>query len=101
MSHQTHWHCPQYLQCSQLVEVAPDVQVLVPDAQMGTGKFHESGMCLLAPNLHIMPYGNALSMLLVHLLAVYPVEVSLLSHTPVGLMILVLLLFAPVVLIEL
>ena len=37
----------------QLVEVAPVVQMYVPDAQMGTGKFHESGMCLPAPNRHV------------------------------------------------
>ena len=36
MLHQTHSYCPQYLQYSLLVEVAPVVQMYVPVAQMGT-----------------------------------------------------------------
>ena len=77
------------------------MQVHVPDAQMGTGKFHESEMCLPAQIVHTKMHGTALSMSFDHLLAVYPVEAYLLLHTPGEPMILLLLLFAPDVPIEL
>ena len=74
------------------------MQMLVPDAQIRTGTFHETGLCLTAPNHHIRLCETVLEKWmdpLVHLPVVHPVEVSLLSHTLVGPMLLVLLLFAP------
>ena len=75
--------CPQYHHQSPLVEVVsetplfvPAVQVIVQIARMGTESFHGSGMCLVAPSLHITLCEIELEKLMVPLVHLYLIELE-------------------------
>ena len=64
---QHHHHSPLVEVVSETPLFVPTAQVIVQAARMGTESFHGSGMCLVAPNLHIKLREIELEMLMVPL----------------------------------